>query len=868
MNLELAKLFANLGFKYDRTALNQFRKDLNDLAKNVKRTSHNASVDIGGVNASLQRGAHSADVFTRRITSSYSKVKPSLEKMKNDLEKINRRLDSGKLNPKQTKVYEDLHERVLASIQREERRRLTAIERAREATRRAQEAEAKRDARLARNRQAEADRQARNRAKEVRERLREVLARKRAEEQAERERHRQATRNIREEGRLGRKSANQYRRRLTAIGAGLGALGGIYSLKESTQEYQKYQGVMSGLTAATGSAEKAQKDFEWLGQLSSRLGVFVGDTTKGYTSLAANTRNAGIDEDTTKGVFEGILSYGRVLNLSKDDTDGVLRALSQMVGKGKLNAEEVRQQAGERLPGFVPAAARAMGFGEGEKGTAKFFQEMQAGHLTAKQLFPNLAKELMNMANSGDALTKAMQSTGAAIGRLKTNVWMANKTFNEAGFDKTVRNLTNTLSDSVSKMDGVWKALGQISTIFGTALETPIEIIGTLSEGIRDLFKSNPQLKQQAKYFAAAITLAFAPLRKLFAALWVVPAGVSALNDLIQSWRKGDLGQKSWKELGLEVGLAGASLVLMGTTLFKMVNKILKALKLAKGLSSSMGGINQAGNTTGGGGVFGRGQRGSSTPPANPNGPRYGEPAGRPNPSSSRVGNTGRFLGTTAGAALVVGSSLIPEKADDGTPNSTFDYAQKTVTSGAQGALAGSWFGPYGALIGGAVGTGWGIGRTVGEDAGNAVGDQMDSVVELGLAAHKLYQSIGTVTETKERIAASVKNLYDDASNWFKKPSDKESPLQPEGLNQPNTSSSNPANSQLGGIDNDPLSINSLLKNLKTAPQIGTQYNGPQIQKIEINVNGGNQEEVRFTIEDILKGHVRSASTAVPLTEY
>ncbi len=122
-------------------------------------------------------------------------------------------------------------------------------------------------------------------------------------------------------------------------------LGGAFAATASTQSYQGYVGTQAGLTAATGSQEQASVEFKFLEQLADKLGVFVGDMAKSFTSLSANTRNTSLEGQGTRDVFEAVASYSRVLNLSAADQNGVFRALTQMVGKGQVYAEELRQKA-------------------------------------------------------------------------------------------------------------------------------------------------------------------------------------------------------------------------------------------------------------------------------------------------------------------------------------------------------------------------------------------------------------------------------------------------------------------------------------------------------------------------------------------
>jgi tape measure domain-containing protein len=49
------------------------------------------------------------------------------------------------------------------------------------------------------------------------------------------------------------------------------------------------------------------------------------------------------------------------LGLSVDDQRGIFKALEQMLSKGNVQAEELRGQLGERLPGAIYFSAKALG---------------------------------------------------------------------------------------------------------------------------------------------------------------------------------------------------------------------------------------------------------------------------------------------------------------------------------------------------------------------------------------------------------------------------------------------------------------------------------------------------------------------------
>ena len=62
-----------------------------------------------------------------------------------------------------------------------------------------------------------------------------------------------------------------------------------------------------------------------------------------------------------RDVFESVTMASTALGLSADNTRGVMYALQQIMSKGKLSAEELRRQMGDRLYGAFGMAAKAMG---------------------------------------------------------------------------------------------------------------------------------------------------------------------------------------------------------------------------------------------------------------------------------------------------------------------------------------------------------------------------------------------------------------------------------------------------------------------------------------------------------------------------
>lgn len=165
------------------------------------------------------------------------------------------------------------------------------------------------------------------------------------------------------------------------------------------------------LQVGMGSAEAASQEISFLRKESEKLGLQFVTTADQYAKLAAAAKGTTLEGQKTRDIFLGVAKAGTVLGFSADQTAGAINALQQMISKGKVSAEELNGQLGERLPGALQMAARAM-----DMTTAELMDLMQNGKLTAEQLLPKLAAELEK--TFGTQAQEAAKGLNAQINRL------------------------------------------------------------------------------------------------------------------------------------------------------------------------------------------------------------------------------------------------------------------------------------------------------------------------------------------------------------------------------------------------------------------------------------------------------------------
>lgn len=181
----------------------------------------------------------------------------------------------------------------------------------------------------------------------------------------------------------------------------------------SVQATLQMQGLQSAFKAIEGSGSAAASTMGFLRQTADRLGVEFTSLATGFKTIDAAARGTSLQGQAVRDVFTAMAEASRVLGLSTQDTNGVLLAIGQSISKGTVQAEELRGQIGERLPGAFQIAARAMGVTTTELG-----KMMEAGELQATTFWPRFADQIRK--ELGGGVEEASASASAAFGRFET----------------------------------------------------------------------------------------------------------------------------------------------------------------------------------------------------------------------------------------------------------------------------------------------------------------------------------------------------------------------------------------------------------------------------------------------------------------
>jgi tape measure domain-containing protein len=237
---------------------------------------------------------------------------------------------------------------------------------------------------------------------------------------------------------------------LMQLGLAFGVFDGIRYLLDTQI---KLDSLNLSLKNVSGSSIEYGKNFKFLTEMSRSYGQDLLVLMGTYKGFIASTESSNLSLSERKRIYESIIKSSSALALSNQDTEGALRAVSQMFSKGTVSAEELRQQLGERLPGAFGIMAKSMGVSE-----AQLNDLMKKGLVLADDVMPAFATELEIA--FGSKASARLHTLGGAFNVLKTEIAL--------------------YFDNVQKGVGLNETLSTILLTLGRNIKPIISFVGTL----------------------------------------------------------------------------------------------------------------------------------------------------------------------------------------------------------------------------------------------------------------------------------------------------------------------------------------------------------------------------------------------------
>lgn len=260
------------------------------------------------------------------------------------------------------------------------------------------------------------------------------------------------------------------------VGAGFA----LYKLSQSSISAEKRLGqIRQRLEVVTGSTAIASLEFNKLVDLSNRTGQEFGSLSSSYSKFIAAAHGTNLEGQKSADIFEKVAVAAGHLRLSTDQSEGIFKALEQIMSKGQVQAEELRGQLGDRLPGAFRIAADALGVT-----TRELNKMLKAGEVASEEFLPKFATQLLK--TFGIDKMQAVDNITASQNKLNTAWLLFSDRLDKAlGISATFKDIidatTSALNSLAVNMDDVVR-ITQIATgaMLGFIAPNIIFGIGTL----------------------------------------------------------------------------------------------------------------------------------------------------------------------------------------------------------------------------------------------------------------------------------------------------------------------------------------------------------------------------------------------------
>lgn len=263
---------------------------------------------------------------------------------------------------------------------------------------------------------------------------------------------------------------NRFKTELLGVVAAGAGLYGIKTQLESVWDAGvKLAANQIRFNVAFDGVEEGTKQLQFARDVALNLKLPIDTMVKSYGDLALAAKGSALEGEGARKIFIGFAQAARVNGATNEATAGVFKALTQILSKGKVQAEELRHQLGDRLPGAMQLMATGLGVT-----TAQLDAMMKKGELTSDTLVNMAAVASERVAPQ---LAASLDSPAAKLADFQNRIVVFKETIAQSGFLEAVGDAFDKLAKALSTPEAVQAAkdlgvaLGDIVT-WATTLAT------------------------------------------------------------------------------------------------------------------------------------------------------------------------------------------------------------------------------------------------------------------------------------------------------------------------------------------------------------------------------------------------------------
>lgn len=180
---------------------------------------------------------------------------------------------------------------------------------------------------------------------------------------------------------------------MSAFGIATGLALGADIIRNIYQTTKELQSLDLALKMVSETQEIYGSNINFVKNISEKWGIEIKGLTEQFTQFYVNAKGK-LSETDIKKTFEGIAKAGSLMGISIDKQNDAFYAFNQMLSKGTVQAEELKKQLGNALPGAIKAATMAyQELNPNLKVTEQMMlDQMKAGNLVSNEMVPAIIR--------------------------------------------------------------------------------------------------------------------------------------------------------------------------------------------------------------------------------------------------------------------------------------------------------------------------------------------------------------------------------------------------------------------------------------------------------------------------------------------
>ena len=177
-----------------------------------------------------------------------------------------------------------------------------------------------------------------------------------------------------------------------------------------------YTEILADPESAWGKETTASGMEKYFRDTAERMGLRLQDVINDGGKFFMASRDSGIKMNQAQFTFEQFSGLGGLMGVDKETQAGIMKALTQMFAKGKVQAEELRGQLGDRMPQAVSLFTKALGVTSAEfekmlkEGKVTSDVILQAGQQIEKTYGKQMQKAFSTLTSEQNRLSNSFQN--------------------------------------------------------------------------------------------------------------------------------------------------------------------------------------------------------------------------------------------------------------------------------------------------------------------------------------------------------------------------------------------------------------------------------------------------------------------------